>query len=296
MITFNPLKSISLNNNHLNSRSIIFSLILSLVISTITFSASNYNPRMNNQKDLLFSSPSEWIICGPNSWEELKNYLPEAKMSGVTIKVVILPPFQSTNICTEGSYSEPFQNNYIRWAQEIAKLSLRYSNIVQYEIYQLRENLNLGYLRRAYIDSMIVAGKTLNPKLQFTTPYKIFFVDKNATGNGNGTSWTNAATSIAAINWSQLGSMPNDTIYISGGTDSIVYAKQIINMKGSRNYEVTIAPSWESGHNGDVIFENADSSHSSGYNILIYKSSKIKFTSFTFRSTAPFIQYGDENL
>ena len=179
----------------------------------------------------LLSNPSEWIICGPTSWQDLKNYLPEAKMNGISVSVMLLPPFQSTTICSQGSYSEPFGNDYIRWAQEIASLSLRYSNLTQFGIYELRENLNLGYLRHTYIDSVITAGKSLNPRLQFISPHRNFYVDRDATGNGNGTSWTNAAINFPF----KLGfNRGGDTVYISGGTDSTTYFSEHLSKKKLR--------------------------------------------------------------
>ena len=47
------------------------------------------------------------------------------------------------------------------------------------------------------------------------------YVDKNASGSNNGTSWTDAWESFAAIVWSSL--EPGDILYISGGTDSTIY-------------------------------------------------------------------------
>ena len=210
---------------------------------------------MTNLNDQLLSNPTEWIICGPTSWEDLKTYLPEAKMAGISVSVMLLPPFQSTLVCTDGPYSEPFGNDYIRWAQEIATLSLRYSNLISYGIDDLRENINLGYLTQDYVNQIVTAGKSINPRLQFISPNKNFYVDRDATGNGDGTSWTNACTSIASVFTKAI--TAGDTIYVSGGTDSTTYIDD--NTKDriiSKSFisDVVIAPSWETGHNGEVYF------------------------------------------
>ena len=87
----------------------------------------------------------------------------------------------------------------------------------------LQENLNLGYLKQTDINSIEIAGNSINPKLQFnTTSPNLYYVDKYAKGNGNGSSWTNAATAISKLNWSSI-LKGGDTVYISGGTDSTAY-------------------------------------------------------------------------
>ena len=43
-----------------------------------------------------------------------------------------------------------------------------------------------------------------------------YYVNKNASGQNNGTSWANAWQSFSDINWSLI--QPGDVVYISGGT------------------------------------------------------------------------------
>ena len=90
-----------------------------------------------------------------------------------------------------------------------------------------------------------------------------FFINRDASGSNNGTSWTNAWTNFESINWGTI--TTGDTIYVSGGADSTVY-RPTSNNSGSTilignqatpytfasgNPDV-ICPSWESGHNGDI--------------------------------------------
>ncbi|MCK7528670.1 MAG: hypothetical protein MZV64_69495 [Ignavibacteriales bacterium] len=80
------------------------------------------------------------------------------------------------------------------------------------------------------------------------------YVDKNATGSNNGTSWTNAWQSFSAINWSSI--YPGDVVYISGGSDSTFYYEQLnIHARGSSNNLITIRAGLDAGHNGRVIID-----------------------------------------
>lgn len=79
---------------------------------------------------------------------------------------------------------------------------------------------------------------------------KAWFVDKLATGLNNGTSWTNAWTSFSAINWNTM--QAGDTLYISGGGDSLVYTENIVLGRGN----ITLTKGKSVGHNGRVIIKS----------------------------------------
>ena len=84
------------------------------------------------------------------------------------------------------------------------------------------------------------------------------YVDKNASGQNNGTSWANAWESFSDIEWDQI--QPGDTIYISGGTDSTIYYEELsVGANGITANPITIiagkySPS-PSGHSGRVIID-----------------------------------------
>ncbi len=74
----------------------------------------------------------------------------------------------------------------------------------------------------------------------------VWYVDKDATGNGNASSWDNAATSLSSLPWGSIGDTEGDTIYVSGGSDSLTYVTQAI-INRVMTYEVVVTPAHETG-------------------------------------------------
>lgn len=119
----------------------------------------------------------------------------------------------------------------------------------------------------------------------------IWYINRNATGNNNGTNWTNAWTSPSNINWNNISA--GDTIYISGGSDSTTYVPpsssgfiigNISNASPRWTFAsgspVVITKAWHSGHNGDVWFAAVDPGH---INIMrVGNISNLKITGLNF--------------
>jgi hypothetical protein len=247
------------------------SLLIVIQLSLILFI---FIPPINAQTKVM-------PISGQNDWIGLIDSLSKAKMAGINIYVSLLPPSKTPPICPTCNYSEPYRLDFMQWAKEIANLSLRYSNLTGYAIEDFQENLNLGYIRQTYIDSMEAESKSINPKLQFITSLpNIYYVDKNSHGNGSGSNWTNAATAVSALNWASI--KGGDTVYISGGTDSLTYVHDSVYAKYITGGVVTITSCKDTGHNGKVIYL-ADKTYASGFAFGILNSRNIKVTGLTFK-------------
>ncbi len=103
-----------------------------------------------------------------------------------------------------------------------------------------------------------------------------WYVDNQATGTNNGTSWANAWTSFAKIVWGATGVKAGDTLYISGGSSSQTYNERISpKISGTAGMPITIQVGQDYGHNGKVIIDlNYDIAKGSG--IYISGTSFIK--------------------
>ncbi len=123
----------------------------------------------------------------------------------------------------------------------------------------------------------------------------IWYVNANNTsGPWNGRSWATAwryldSSSWAGpngINWAII--QPGDTIYVSGGVDSLVYSNSNPNgfwirpdIYRSFSNTVVITPAYHTGHNGKVIFETGSTNQQ--WLLRIIGVSNIKLRGFTFR-------------
>lgn len=110
-------------------------------------------------------------------------------------------------------------------------------------------------LKQIYISLIVLFIFTIIYRCTTIYASNYYYVDKNATGKNNGTSWEDAWESFSDIKWSSI--QPGNIIYISGGKDSIIYYEQlIIGASGTPGNYVTLRNSYEAGHNGKVIIED----------------------------------------
>jgi len=83
-----------------------------------------------------------WLVWhAASDWDDLKLFLPEAAKAHIDTWVYLVPP-------TEGppggySASEPFKLDYLRWAEEIARLSLEHTNLTGWVIDDFYANIRL---------------------------------------------------------------------------------------------------------------------------------------------------------
>jgi hypothetical protein len=109
-----------------------------------------------------------WLVWhSPNDWQDLQSFLPLADKAGISVWVYLVPHSESTIDAPTWPYSEPFKIDYVRWAEEIAKLSLKHRNLVGYVIDDFWGNVSPTRFSPEYVTKMVAAGKGINPRLRF---------------------------------------------------------------------------------------------------------------------------------
>lgn len=105
-----------------------------------------------------------WLIwMNENDWEDLQIFLPLAKKQGLKVWVSLVPPSESKPIAKRSS--EPYQMDYKTWATAIARLSVKYPNLVAWSIDDFAHNLK--FFTRSYTDSCLKGARAINPNLAF---------------------------------------------------------------------------------------------------------------------------------
>lgn len=134
----------------------------------------NSLPRMQNgeadisklMKELkdLNANTYNWLIWkNTNDWEDLKQFLPIAKSNNIKVWVTLVPPSESKPKAQWNS--EPYETDYVKWAQEIAKLSLQYPNLTTLSIDDFAHNLS--FFTPQYVKEIVESMKGIHPNLCF---------------------------------------------------------------------------------------------------------------------------------
>ncbi len=116
-------------------------------------------------------------------------------------------------------------------------------------------NLNYFNFNILKVITLLIISGLFYCNFIYATPH---YVDKNAAGLNNGTSWNNAWQSFSVINWGSI--QAGDIVYISGGTDSLQYNEILtVGASGTAGNPITIiagkySPS-PGGHSGRVIID-----------------------------------------
>jgi len=106
-----------------------------------------------------------WLIAhAATDWEDLKLFLPEAARAHIEVWPYLVPPSESAP--RYGTlYPEPFRLDYLRWAEEIARLSLQYTNLTAWMIDDFYENHAL--YTPTYVGNLQQRARSVNPRLAF---------------------------------------------------------------------------------------------------------------------------------
>ncbi|MCD6350838.1 MAG: hypothetical protein J7M26_01855 [Armatimonadetes bacterium] len=100
-----------------------------------------------------------WLIWHADTdWEDLHAFLPKAEKAGLEVWVYLTPP-------SEPPPPKPFGLDFVRWGQEIARLSLKHKNLRGWVIDDFYANHTK--LTPDYIRQVEKAAKAINPKLLF---------------------------------------------------------------------------------------------------------------------------------
>ena len=93
-------------------------------------------------------------------WEDFQVFLPQAQKRGLKVWITLVPP-------SEPPPSKPFGLDYVRWADEIGKLSQKYDNLVALVIDDFWSGSNRSLFTPAYIGELSATLRRHNPRLAF---------------------------------------------------------------------------------------------------------------------------------
>jgi hypothetical protein len=106
-----------------------------------------------------------WLIAhAATDWDDLKLFVPEAAKAHIEVWAYLVPPSESAPKYSN-LYPEPFRLDYLRWAEEIARLSLEHTTLTAWVIDDFYENHAL--YTPAYVRDMQQRAKQINSRLKF---------------------------------------------------------------------------------------------------------------------------------
>lgn len=106
----------------------------------------------------------------PMAYQDFLNLLPAAQAAGIDLWPVLIPH-------TEG-FSLPYREDFVRWMQELAKLSLKYPVLRGVNIDDIDAGGNDRMFTRNYMCEIYRAGRAINPKLLFLPT--VYDLDRDA--------------------------------------------------------------------------------------------------------------------
>ena len=120
--------------------------------------------KLTAQLNELNVNTYNWLIWqGENDWDDLKLFLPIAEKHNIAVWVTLVPPTESKPKARWNS--EPYGLDYIKWSEEVAKLSVTYPNLIALSIDDFVHNLD--FYTPDYVGKMIDEIDNINPSLNF---------------------------------------------------------------------------------------------------------------------------------
>lgn len=104
-------------------------------------------------------------------WDDLRlEFAPAAARAGIDVMVYLVPPsecFRNSARHLDGRCSRPYDEDYVRWATEIAKLSLTYPNVRSWGIDDFLAGANGELFTKEYLGQVRAAQQAVNPRLKW---------------------------------------------------------------------------------------------------------------------------------
>lgn len=95
-----------------------------------------------------------------SSYENYQKLLEATKNTDIEMWAVIIPP-------SEGASSLPYRSDYIRWSEELSRLSLKYKNFRGFNIDDFDVGISHATFTRDYVCKIYQAMKEINPHFLF---------------------------------------------------------------------------------------------------------------------------------
>ena len=139
-----------------------------------SFGTYDGEPRLPNGRmdfDKLLSELTELrantynflIWHAKTDWDDLKIFLPLAREKGIKVWITLVPPTEGAPNYAD---SEPFKQDYERWAIEIAQLSVKEKNLVAWSLDDFSSG-NQGFYTPEKLRGILDGARKINPKLAF---------------------------------------------------------------------------------------------------------------------------------
>ena len=122
-------------------------------------------PRLMEQITTAHMNTYDFLVWhAATDWEDLRLFLPAARAKGIKVWVTLCPPSEQGG---QYPWSEPYRLDFVRWAEEIGRLSKEFDNLVALVIDDFWSGQNHTLYTPEYIDKVTGALRRQNPRVAF---------------------------------------------------------------------------------------------------------------------------------